>query len=351
VTGAHYRFSANAANTGACTINFNSLGAITIKKAVGGITTDLVANDIRTGQWVDLVYDGTNMQMQSTSGNGSGGSVNSGTSTNVAYYAATGTAVSSSSVITIGASGQAAITTGTNQNITLTPTGTGRVTVTNAGTGQATLLEMVGSAADYTQVNVGRDSTHYGTFEWDNVAQDFDLSTYSLTYPVKLRGTYLIFNSSASDLERARVSNTGNLLVGTTSDTGLTGAGGLKVGSTTTSSSATTGALVVAGAIGVGSGIHNGGDLVFTSAAANHTIWMQSGAGAMCGTFTLSSGSATVTNGAVTAGSIVICSIKTASGTPGTATPSITVTASTGFTVTGLSTDNSTYNFMIFNVQ
>lgn len=69
VTGQHYRFKANTANTGACTVNFNSLGAKIIKKAQGGITTDLADNDIRAGQWVDLVYDGTNMQMQSTSGN------------------------------------------------------------------------------------------------------------------------------------------------------------------------------------------------------------------------------------------------------------------------------------------
>ena len=68
VTGAHYRFKANTANTGAATINFNSLGAKTIVKATGGITTALADNDIRAGQWVDLVYDGTNMQMQSTLG-------------------------------------------------------------------------------------------------------------------------------------------------------------------------------------------------------------------------------------------------------------------------------------------
>ena len=69
VTGTHYRFKANTVNTGAATINLNSLGAITIVKAPGGVTTALATNDIRAGQWVDLVYDGTNMQMQSTLGN------------------------------------------------------------------------------------------------------------------------------------------------------------------------------------------------------------------------------------------------------------------------------------------
>jgi hypothetical protein len=72
-TGVYYRFKANTANTGAATINFNSLGAKTIKKAAGGITTDLVDNDIRAGQWVELVYDGTNMQIQSLLGNAASG--------------------------------------------------------------------------------------------------------------------------------------------------------------------------------------------------------------------------------------------------------------------------------------
>lgn len=66
VVGEHYRFKANTANTGACTINFNSLGAKTIKKHRD---QDLADNDIEAGQWVDLVYDGTNMQMQSQLGN------------------------------------------------------------------------------------------------------------------------------------------------------------------------------------------------------------------------------------------------------------------------------------------
>lgn len=74
VTGTHYRFLANTANTGAASINFNSLGAKTIVKVAGGITTTLTDNDIRAGQWVEMVYDGTNMQMGSMVGNAPGGS-------------------------------------------------------------------------------------------------------------------------------------------------------------------------------------------------------------------------------------------------------------------------------------
>jgi hypothetical protein len=76
VTGARYRFKANTANTGAATLNINALGAKTIKKVDGGITTDLDSNDIRAGQWVEVCYDGTNLQMLSQLGNaptGTGG--------------------------------------------------------------------------------------------------------------------------------------------------------------------------------------------------------------------------------------------------------------------------------------
>lgn len=70
ITGHLYWFKADVANSGAATINFNSLGAKTVKKLNGNITTDLVANDLVAGQWVALFYDGTNMQMASQLGNG-----------------------------------------------------------------------------------------------------------------------------------------------------------------------------------------------------------------------------------------------------------------------------------------
>ena len=90
ITGARYRFKANTANTGAATINFNSLGAKTIKKAAGGVTTDLSDNDIRAGQFVDVVYDGTNMQMQSTLGNAASGGT--GTPADVQVFSTAGDA-------------------------------------------------------------------------------------------------------------------------------------------------------------------------------------------------------------------------------------------------------------------
>ncbi len=72
-TGLRVQLYPNTANTGAATVNISALGAQTIKKVAGGITTDLADNDIRVGQYVDLVYDGTNFQMQSLLGNAPAG--------------------------------------------------------------------------------------------------------------------------------------------------------------------------------------------------------------------------------------------------------------------------------------
>jgi len=67
--GKRYSFLANAANSGAVTIAMNGLAAIPIKKPVGGVSTDLITNDIRSGQIVEISYDGTQFQMLSTLGN------------------------------------------------------------------------------------------------------------------------------------------------------------------------------------------------------------------------------------------------------------------------------------------
>ena len=65
VTGGKYRIKTPTANTGAATVNFNSLGAKTIKKMNNNLTTDLATGDVCAGQWVDLTYNGTDMMMDS----------------------------------------------------------------------------------------------------------------------------------------------------------------------------------------------------------------------------------------------------------------------------------------------
>ncbi len=62
VTGMVLNFKANTINTGAATLNVNTLGAKTIKKLND---QDLADGDIEAGQIVTVIYDGTVFQMQS----------------------------------------------------------------------------------------------------------------------------------------------------------------------------------------------------------------------------------------------------------------------------------------------
>jgi hypothetical protein len=66
VTGMCVRFKAATANTGACSLNVNGLGATAIKKDVN---VDPLDNDIKANQIVEVIYDGTNWQMISKSSN------------------------------------------------------------------------------------------------------------------------------------------------------------------------------------------------------------------------------------------------------------------------------------------
>jgi hypothetical protein len=104
-----------------------------------------------------------------------------------------------------------------------------------------------------------------------------------------------------------------------------------------------TGAATLLGTLSVGGTV--------TTTAIGGTLAVKSGTNAKAGTFTLSSGTATVSNTSVTANSVVCCTVKTSSGTLGTGSPEIVITASTGFTATGIATDNSTYNFVILEVN
>jgi len=63
--GRIYAFKADVANTGACTLNINAIGALTIKK---NLNVDLATDDILAGQIVAVVYDGTYFQMLSRIG-------------------------------------------------------------------------------------------------------------------------------------------------------------------------------------------------------------------------------------------------------------------------------------------
>jgi len=66
IAGMPITFAANHTNTGAATLAVCGMTAITIKK---GVTNNLAAGDIQSGQIISVVYDGTSFQMISVSGN------------------------------------------------------------------------------------------------------------------------------------------------------------------------------------------------------------------------------------------------------------------------------------------
>ena len=70
VTGQVFHFTANTVNTGAATLNVNSLGAKAILKRNDVV---LANGDIEAGAVVSVIYDGTSFQMTSQLGNAPGG--------------------------------------------------------------------------------------------------------------------------------------------------------------------------------------------------------------------------------------------------------------------------------------
>lgn len=97
--GQMFYFVAAGDNTGAVTLNINSLGAKNVTK---GGTTALSAGDIKSGQTVAVIYDGTRFQILSVT---------------------TGDITFSANTIS---------TANTNQNMILNPNGTGQVIVNSA---------------------------------------------------------------------------------------------------------------------------------------------------------------------------------------------------------------------------
>jgi hypothetical protein len=65
VTGDRYCFKAGGTNTAAATLNINALGAKTIQRAGAALN----ANDIQSGFFYEVAYDGTNFQIVLSSAN------------------------------------------------------------------------------------------------------------------------------------------------------------------------------------------------------------------------------------------------------------------------------------------
>jgi hypothetical protein len=170
VDGSLYGFKANTINTGPATFNYNGLGARTIKKQVGGVTTDLSDGDIQANQRVLLQYDAANtsMQMLSTRGSNTLTVLNPQTAaypvTNADFQRnATILVASGTFTITLVASG--ATQPSVNQSISVVNYGSGVVTIARNGqniNGQTTSLVLpAATALNPTSAEIVSDGTNY----------------------------------------------------------------------------------------------------------------------------------------------------------------------------------------------
>jgi hypothetical protein len=131
-------FNANTANTGAATLNINSLGAKTIKRE-GNL--DLNDNDIKAGQIVYVVYDGTNFQLV--------GSDSFGIAPAVRVYKSAQQNISNGSQTVLTFSDEAFDTDNMHDNVT----NNSRLTVNKAG------LYLIKGQANYGSSATGRRQT------------------------------------------------------------------------------------------------------------------------------------------------------------------------------------------------
>lgn len=148
-TGMIVHFKASADVSGPASLNINGLGAAAIKK---NYNADLSANDIKNGQMVSVMYDGTNFQMLSQTGAAPSSGLTAENSSNSATWISSNSSNAWEDITalthTVGQSGRYLIaasfesidgTGGTNQNIRINANGvlSSRVSVgPNIGTWQ-----------------------------------------------------------------------------------------------------------------------------------------------------------------------------------------------------------------------
>ena len=123
-TGQVFTFIAAGTNTGAVTLNINSIGAKAITK---NGTTALAAGDIASGQAITVVYDGTQFQL---------GRVSAALPADLAYIDVLQTFTASQRG-TVTTDNDLSFDMSVTNNFSCTPTGSGTLTFTNITAGQS----------------------------------------------------------------------------------------------------------------------------------------------------------------------------------------------------------------------
>jgi len=149
---------------------------------------------------------------------------------------------------------------GADGAVTISPAGTGDINLTAAGSGS---FVYVNAANPILFINETDQSADARLWAMQSEGGLFKLRAFN--------------DALSSAVDTFAATRTGNLLIGTTSETGLTGAGGLKINSSTAGSS-NAGALVLTGGLSAGAASYFGG-AVTTGGGLTASSWSLLGAG------------------------------------------------------------------------
>ena len=167
-------------------------------------------------------------------------------------------------------------------NSLLTPTSTSTLTNKSISGATNTLTAIPNSSLGNSSITLGSSALNLGSTITTVAGLTLtspvlgNATATSITAPASTDLTFsggstsgkILFNSPSAT-ERARLTSTGNLLIGTTTD--MSGSGGLKIAGTTAASSTTSGALIVAGGVGVSGAGYFGGLIGLSGAGSDAT--------------------------------------------------------------------------------
>lgn len=254
-------FSVAIYNSGSGTITVDPNGSETIRDPSGSATTKTLSQ----GAGYIILCDGSGWLVVAT-----------------AAGSASGTVTFTGNTITGTTSGNTTLTTSvSNADVALTPNGTGHVVINPRA-----VIEGItnGSYGLYIRGNVGSSGKIYIAGDTGDQARGNVIGGRIGFMDDGGYGAHILFENKSSSgantttVERMRLtsgSSGGNLLIGTTDQTGLTGSGGLKLSSTTTSTTTATGALIVPGGAGIAGPLYSQTPVVARttalSVAANQT--------------------------------------------------------------------------------
>lgn len=153
VPGISVKVKLNSTNTGAATFNLNGLGAVSVKR---GTLANLIGGDLYFGQVVELVYDGTQWQVQNFDGIGAGSTITN-TATTVSIPYAVDTSTTANTVLAAPTPSLGSYAAGYTIEVKIANTNIGASTLNVSGLGAVSITTGNG-ALTYAQLEAGHVS-------------------------------------------------------------------------------------------------------------------------------------------------------------------------------------------------